>query len=524
MWLLTSLRSRAATCHWKPVWLWPPTSCRLGMTCAVLLTSLLLLVTASTMPFSLVYSAVHNKAALESYVAELNDRRTDEALQYLKTLPRKTEEELRSMSKLTADTSPRPGAGRKSGSGDAGSGDVLFAFTIAIVTVSRKIPENSNRSVGYVLQSATALDALVKRSGLFAGKTFVFVCNVDAYPANHQDAAALRDVFPFAERYGGSSVPGVADLALPGTDTLYRSMKHAYGHGLGGSLDRERHDYTFCLQVARRIPSRYYLLFQDDALPLPDFAGVLALTLAKLNKCEGGEEELSQREEGESRFPPPSFKPSSVSSSSPPPPLRPSAKCLSEHPPYTQDLVSQKRKRRISPSPDANFGSVKFYFPDRWNGFSFDFLRIVELASLLAVGAGLALLLHGVVCCARGLSYVPTWKVFLIGVLLSLVGCELFGRQNINELRRVSKYFYRLQPSPDCCIPAMLYPATVMPFLITWLAESPAQSKVDLRVAECFKHYEVVTYYIEPNIVRHVGMVTSIKKINEKPVEEFLLF
>ena len=70
----------------------------------------------------------------------------------------------------------------------------------------------------------------------------------------------------------------------------------------------------------------------------------------------------------------------------------------------------------------------------------------------------------------------------------------------------------------------MLYPARVLPFLVTWLAESPETSKVDLRIAEFFRHYDIPAYYIEPNVVRHVGMVTSLSKSYVKPVEEFVLF
>jgi hypothetical protein len=270
-------------------------------------------------------------------------------------------------------------------------------------------------------------------------------------------------------------------------------------------MERELHDYTFCLQAAMQVPARYYLVFQDDAVPKEDFASVLELTLNKLNKCDGQ----------------PQAEMDTSSSSS----LKSSSSddlCQAERPPYTSDLLYQKLHRPISPSPPASWGFLKFYFPDRWNGFSFELLRLLDLISLLAVGGGLALFLHFVLCFVRRTTFEPSYRVFVMGVVLTLVTCQLLGRQNVNEVRRVSRYLYRLQPAPDCCTPAVLYPAPVLPFLVPWLAESPALSKVDLRISECFHHYGVPTFYLEPNLVRHVGLVTSLNKNYEKPAEELL--
>ena len=446
---------------------------------------LCLVILVSSLPFSVTFSLLHSERSLGDVAVDLNNQRTASARAYFARSPKRTLEELRGVSR------PEKAS---------------FKFTIAIVTVRRRKPAESGGSVGYVLQSAASVDAMVKAHEAFRD-SFVFVCNVDRFPQHHEDAAVLKDYLPYAERYGSSSVPGVSELPIPGTEDLYRNTQH------GNSFDKERHDYTFCLQVALSFRSQYFLILQDDAVLRPDFADVLLHNLAKLTKPQQCLSVVNGSRG--SSFLLHSLLPSSSSSSS-------YATCLSEHPPYMFDVLPRKR-RFISPSPNSSFACLKLYYPERWAGFAFEPSSLLDLASLAGVGGGLGLLLHALLSLVRRVSFEPAWRAFLLGLVTVLLLCEAVGRQNVNELRRVSRHFYRLKAAPSCCLPAVLYPAPVVPFLVTWLAESAERTTVDLRVAEFFRHYDIPAYYIEPNVVRHVGMVTSLYKLYVKPMEEFVI-
>ncbi|KAL8622898.1 hypothetical protein ACOMHN_027019 [Nucella lapillus] len=350
-------------------------------------------------------------------------------------------------------------------------GNSTFRFTIAILTVGRHKPGGSEEGMGYVLQSVASVLDMVSSQPAFRN-SFVFVCNVDPQPHNHADAVVLKDFLPYAERYGVSTIPGVSSLQFPGTEETYRRTLP------DNIITRQLHDYMFCLHVAHQYKSQYYLMMEDDAIPRPDFSDILELSLSKVS--------------------------------------------LSDHPPYSLRRWPQA-ERKISPSPESSFAYIKFYYPQKWQGFAFEPVCLLDLASLGVVGGGLGLIFYAACTIKRKPTFQRSWRHFLQGVAVSLVICYMVGRQNINELRRISKYLYRFQASPDCCTPAMLYPAPVMPFLITWLAESPGETPMDIRVADCFHYYGVPAYLIEPSTVEHVGFVSTLST-DPKEVQEFLSF
>ncbi|KAL8603216.1 hypothetical protein ACOMHN_025231 [Nucella lapillus] len=441
-------------------------------TVAVILLALFLLALLN-LPFSFLFSSLHSKDTLKKVAMDINAQRTKAARDYLSHRPKKTPQELEVVSQ---------------------PGNSTFRFTIAVITVGRQKPGGSKEGVGYVLQSVASVLDMVSSQSAFRD-SFVFVCNVDPQPHNHADAVVLKDFLPYAERYGVSTIPGVSSLQVPGTEETYRRTVPK------NMFHRELHDYMFCLHVAHQYKSQYYIMIEDDAVPMPGFSDVLELSLSKLTKrqtCLDSSRSLLHR-----------VLPTRLS-------------CLLHHPPYSSGLWPQT-ERTISPSPKSSFAYLKLYFPQKWQGFAFEPLRLLDLASLGAVGGGLGLMFCAACTIKLKRTFQPSWRPFLQGVAISLVICYMVGRQNINELRRISKYLYRFQASPDCCTPAMLYPAPVVPFLITWLAESPVGAPVDIRIAACFHYYQVPAYHVEPNLVHHVGFVSTLPK-GPKVVEEFLSF
>jgi hypothetical protein len=104
------------------------------MTCGVVtLTFMLLTVMMSSLPFSPLYRLAHEKSELDDYAMRVNDERTDQAFAYLNTLPRRTGEELKALA------TPQ-------GRGNDGE-NARFQFVVAVISVNRKHPTNTSRSV-----------------------------------------------------------------------------------------------------------------------------------------------------------------------------------------------------------------------------------------------------------------------------------------------------------------------------------------------------------------------------------------
>ena len=74
-------------------------------------------------------------------------------------------------------------------------------LVIPLISVSRM---HNVKGQGYLLQSASILDRMVKSESLLA-RTIVFVCNLDHPASKHEDAQFVRNYLPYFERYGGTS-------------------------------------------------------------------------------------------------------------------------------------------------------------------------------------------------------------------------------------------------------------------------------------------------------------------------------
>ncbi|XP_076435350.1 uncharacterized protein LOC143275259 [Babylonia areolata] len=345
-------------------------------------------------------------------------------------------------------------------------------LAIAIITVRRRY----SHSLGYVIQSAAALHSLSRqrRHGDLFEDSFLFVCNVDAKPESHTDAVFLEKYIPVIKRYGtndnsssSSHFPSFSSsgMKIPGVMMMMENVSyHTLVHE--NVFDKERVDYMFCLQSALLlVRPEHVLVVEDDAVALPDMPSVVQHALDRL---------------------------SAPSNCSP------------------------------------GFVYLKLYFPLYWQGFAFELIPVLDLVCMSAVLSPL------VACCFRGARVVVAggrrrrWYSqrgggFLYIAVLSAVACLLVGRQNLNELRRVSESFYRLRSSPRCCTPAVLYPSGVVPSLLAWLARCGPQQHVDLCLAQFLDHTGLPGYGIEPNLFVHVGTVTSLVMGNKDP-EEVLFY
>ena len=423
-----------------------------------------------TRPLSPLFSYLHPKSAILPGAHARNQHRLSEARDYFRSLPKPQDPPASNyLLRLNNETNSISGS---------------VKFVIVIITTQRPAPkaDDDEGAPGYLLQTASKIHAEIHQAGVLNG-SFLFVCNVDTHPTKHEDAVYLRDYIPFVELHGRSS-HSVA-LQSPKHKLSYSQLYH------NTVVEKERWDYIFCLHSAvALIPKTdYIMILEDDVIPLPDMSIVLQDVLERI------------------RFPEKSRNPELCSGVL--------SFLLST---LTHSVVSNE-----SETPRVRkFAFLKLYLPEKWRGFYlFDFLRMTDLASFAAVGSGAVLVLSWI-CSANPKLFRPSWLNFFEGVIFSLLVCFLVGRVNVNELRRASKHLYRVQPSPGCCTPAMLYPSDVVPFLMTWLAESPVDKPMDISIDSMAGFLGLPGLCVEPVLFRHIGMSSTLGHSSDRP-EEFLL-
>ena len=101
----------------------------------------------------------------------------------------------------------------------------------------------------------------------------------------------------------------------------------------------------------------------------------------------------------------------------------------------------------------------------------------------------------------------------MVGSLYAILVAFMVGRQYIMEWRRISKFTYRVVPAPDCCSPAILYAADKAKQLSAYLKTKTCSSSypIDLAMDEFAKVNNYKKYLVEPNLLQHIGMFSSIK-------------
>ncbi|XP_063151021.1 post-GPI attachment to proteins factor 4 [Candoia aspera] len=119
---------------------------------------------------------------------------------------------------------------------------------ITIITVQRR-PE-----FHYALQVAARFHRLLQECGPFCQHHRLLLCNVETDPSNHWDAKLLAPFFAAVNRYSGQE-----NLDL-----------------LPNRFEKEKRDYTYCLEKSLQLyRPEYVLLVEDDAIPEEGFFPVL---------------------------------------------------------------------------------------------------------------------------------------------------------------------------------------------------------------------------------------------------------
>uniref|UniRef100_A0A8D0E5W6 Post-GPI attachment to proteins GalNAc transferase 4 n=1 Tax=Salvator merianae TaxID=96440 RepID=A0A8D0E5W6_SALMN len=119
---------------------------------------------------------------------------------------------------------------------------------ITIITVQRR-PE-----FHYVLQVASRFHRLLQKCGSSCQNHKILLCNVETDPSSHMDVKLLANFFAVVNRYGGRE-----------------SLDHSLNR-----FEKEKRDYSFCLEQSLQSYSpEYVLLVEDDAVPEEEIFSVI---------------------------------------------------------------------------------------------------------------------------------------------------------------------------------------------------------------------------------------------------------
>ena len=354
-----------------------------------------------------------------------NDRRYNESLLLLKKFEDMQQKELNIDSKISSSPLDESRQQRAQSSFRNGT---KTGLAITVITVSRSIEDEEPH---YLIQVVAAFLRLLheNRRLLSSYDIHLSICNVDSTPHLHKDVKTLPEWIPVYTRYEN------------------RNKKKEYVEK--PILNKEKDDYTYCLDKALEKNISHVLLVEDDAFPRNELFIVL------------------------------------------------------------DNLIFSSAKRFENASNDVTY--YKLYHPERLLGYiSLELERIPELLSLSALLSVALLLIYERWRKKMSTSPLVIWIVLYIYCSLLLLA---IGRVNIMEFRRISRHLYQLTPSPSCCTPAMLFTREGGKRISNYLKTVIDRAKFakDIAIDEFRKKNKLVTRFIQPNLFKHIGHVSSLR-------------
>ncbi|NXM71348.1 TM246 protein, partial [Serilophus lunatus] len=157
----------------------------------------------------------------------------------------------------------------------------------------------------------------------------------------------------------------------------------------------------------------------------------------------------------------------------------------------------------------------KLYHPERLQHyFNPEPMRILEW---LGLGMFVGPVLTCVYSWATGRPSL-SWCLVLFFALYSMALSELVGRHYLLELRRLHPALYNVVPVTECCTPAMLFSAPSARRALGYLQGLHCRQGFakDTALYSLLRVKGENAYVVEPNLVRHVGMYSSLR-LNSNP-------
>ena len=312
-------------------------------------------------------------------------------------------------------------------------------LAIGIVTIPRF---HQPYKLDYLTQTFVRLDQSLNQDLENFEKKVLFMCNTFPGPGNHTELQLLTSLVSVNSRY----------------------PKYNATAAIMDRFEKEKQDYSYCIDVALTYKPKYVLIVEDDTLARDNIFEILHYALMNLveNKFSGGDLNHNTEE----------------------------------------------------------WAYLKLFYPDRWKGYAFEIPRLLELIAIGSIGGPLFVLI-GFKCSRKESMVCPTLIYFVVGSVYFILVALMIGRPYLIEWRRISKYTYTVVPAPDCCSPAILYAADRAKKLSAYLKTVKCESKypIDFAMDKFAKIYNYKKYLIEPNLMQHIGMFSSIKTKSKHPQE-----
>ena len=233
-------------------------------------------------------------------------------------------------------------------------------------------------------------------------------------------------------------------------------------------FEKSKEDYAFCMQRGMDYNPRYVLVIEDDALVKGNFFSVVYHLL------------------------------------------------------YTELPLLQERNPATS-----RWAFLKLYYPSKWAGYSNNTRHHAERIGIALIGGTLFALVHLLYTSVypsyprphlRNRCWGPRHQWFAVGAVYFLLLCHAVGRPYLLELLTTSPSLTKLVPSPGCCTPAVLYPASVVPPLSRHLytTMSIAGRSHDLIMDAWADQGGYARIMAEPSLVHHIGLVSTVRQWAKK--------
>nr|XP_008101661.1 PREDICTED: transmembrane protein 246 [Anolis carolinensis] len=170
---------------------------------------------------------------------------------------------------------------------------------------------------------------------------------------------------------------------------------------------------------------------------------------------------------------------------------------------------------RLSKSHLQDALYVKLYHPERLQHYlNPEPMRILEW---LGIGMFCGPLLGFLYTRASRRSSL-SWSILLFFAFYSMLLVELVGRHYFLELRRLAPSFYSIVPATECCTPAMLFSIPSAYRVLEYFHNLQCRQGFakDTALYSLLHQKGEQAFVVEPNLVRHVGMFSSVR-FNDHP-------
>lgn len=173
---------------------------------------------------------------------------------------------------------------------------------------------------------------------------------------------------------------------------------------------------------------------------------------------------------------------------------------------------------------------LKLFYPEKYQDWGNNWRMIVELVIVVLVGGMMLTLLSSLMLpgllWGRPTSTAPLSFRLVASVVFILFAILTLGRPHWEELRKLHPYFTSTVPARGCCIPAVLYPRAHLHEVVDYLSSVHCSGSfpVDIALDKFVEEKGLEKYLVVPNIVRHIGYLSSLPKGFKSTKEFGLLF